>query len=104
MKQLWDAQELADKWSLSFKDLELLSSKPHRNHLGFCSQLKYYQITGKFPDRSKDIPDTTLHYLNDQLKTSFGGPRRLRLVWPVRPSAPVGNSVLPPSPKSDQSG
>lgn len=71
MKQLWEAQELAEQWSLSFKDLELPSSKPHRNHLGFCSQLKYYQITGKFPERSKDIPDTTLHYLNDLLKTNL---------------------------------
>jgi hypothetical protein len=49
MKQLWDAQELAEQWNLSFKDLELLSSKPHRNHLGFCSQLKYYQITREVP-------------------------------------------------------
>ena len=27
------------------------------------------QITGKFPARRKDIPDTVLHYFNDQLKT-----------------------------------
>lgn len=70
MKRLWDAQELAEHWSLSYKDLELLGTKPRRNHLGFCAQLKYYQNTGRFPERRSDIPDTPLHYLNDQLDSS----------------------------------
>ena len=54
MKQIWDAAELAEHWSLSFDELELLKNKQLRHHLAFCLQLKYYQYTGAFPKRSYD--------------------------------------------------
>ncbi len=68
MKRIWDVEELVQCWSLSFKDLELLKSKPVRNHLGFVTQLKYYSLCGEFPQSPSDIPDTALHYVAAQLE------------------------------------
>ncbi|WP_445766581.1 Tn3 family transposase [Rheinheimera sp.] len=70
MKQIWDAEELAEHWSLSFDDLELLKSKPARHHLAFCLKLKFYQYTGTFPRKRTDFSDTPLYYLADQLETT----------------------------------
>lgn len=69
MKRLWDTEELAKCWSLSYRELELKSSKPGKSHLGLYAQLKYYQNTGQFPYRSSDIPGAALQYLCDQLDT-----------------------------------
>ena len=71
MKRIWDADELAMCWSLGYEELQLLKTKPFRNHLGFISQLKYYQNTGRFPERPSDIPDTPLRYLADQLASTL---------------------------------
>ena len=48
MKRVWDTDELANIWSLTYDELQLLKTKPPRNHLGFSVQLKYFQygLTG----------------------------------------------------------
>ncbi len=66
MKQIWAVEELSKHWSLVFEELELLKSKPERNHIGLAIQLKYYQFTGQFPQTSSEIPETILHYLSGQ--------------------------------------
>ena len=68
MKKIWEADELAEFWSLSFEEIEQLKTKPSRNHLGFCLQLKYYQNTGLFPQQRTDIPEAAIQYLCDQLE------------------------------------
>jgi TnpA family transposase len=67
MKHIWDVEELATHWSLSFEEMQLLKSKPARNHLPLVAQLKYYRYTGRFPGAVSDIPSTVLHYLADQV-------------------------------------
>jgi len=73
MKRIWDIEELAQCWSLGFEELELLKTKPARSYLGFVAQLKYYPLSGKFPQHPSDIPDTVLHYLADQLEIDPSG-------------------------------
>ncbi len=68
MKHFWDGKELADHWSLSFEELELLKTKPSRHHLPFCVQLKHYQYSGSFPKSFSDIPEIPLQYLMSQLE------------------------------------
>ena len=63
MKDFWDGKELADHWSLSFEELELLKTKPSCSHLPFCVQLKHYQYSGSFPKFFSDIPEIPLQYL-----------------------------------------
>lgn len=67
MKYYWTTKILADHWSLSFEELELLKTKPKRSHLPFCAQLKHYKNHGSFPMRYKDVPGEPLQYLMDQL-------------------------------------
>ncbi|MCH2189639.1 MAG: DUF4158 domain-containing protein [Gammaproteobacteria bacterium] len=62
MKHIWDGKELADHWSLTFEELELLTSKPARHYLPFCVQLKHYQSSGAFPLTFSDIPEVSLQY------------------------------------------
>ncbi len=62
MKQIWDVEALSKYWSLGFEDLELLKSKPERNHIGFAIQFKYYQFTSQSPE----IPKANLHYVSSQ--------------------------------------
>ncbi len=62
MKQIWDVEEL-----------ELLKSKPERNHIGLAIQLKYYQSAAQFPQTPSEIPEAILHYIGGQLdKSAFG--------------------------------
>jgi len=68
MKHFWDGKELADHWSLSFEELELLKTKPSRSHLPFSAQLKYYRYSGSFPKSFSDIPEIPLQYLMGQLE------------------------------------
>ncbi len=82
MKQVWDVTELSKYWSLEFEEVELLKSKPERNHLGLAIQLKYYQYTGQFPQSPSDIPKTVLHYLCDQLDNAL--PELEQYAWSGR--------------------
>ena len=72
MKSIWDTEELASQWSLNFEEMQLLKSKPNRNHLAFVSQLKFYQNSGRFPSSAKDISPTVLHYLANQIEADVG--------------------------------
>ena len=72
MKSIWDTEELAILWSLSFEEMQLLKSKPNRNHLAFVSQLKFYQNSGRFPSSAKDISPTVLHYPANQIEADVG--------------------------------
>ena len=67
MKHIWDAEELATQWRLSFEEMQLLQSKTARNHLPLVAQLKYYRYAGRFPGVASDITPTVLPYLADQV-------------------------------------
>ena len=72
MKSIWDTEELANHWSLSLEEIQLLKSKPNRNHLAIVSQLKFYQNSGRFPSSAKDISPTVVHYPANQIDTDAG--------------------------------
>ena len=72
MKSIWDTEELANQWSLNFEEMQLLKSKPNRNHLAFVSQLKFYKNSGRFPSSANDMSPTVLHYLASQLDADVG--------------------------------
>ena len=48
MKHIWDVEVLYTHWSLSFEEMQLLKSKPARNHLPLVSQLEYYRYSGRY--------------------------------------------------------
>ncbi|NUW67097.1 DUF4158 domain-containing protein [Vibrio coralliilyticus] len=69
MKQFWDEHYLSQTWILTFDELELLKTKPKRNHLAFCLQLKYYQYTGTFSDSVADFSESPSMYIAEQISS-----------------------------------
>jgi hypothetical protein len=59
--------ELSAQWSLTFDELTLISNKPLRYRLGFGAQLKFFQLSGRFADRSAEIPASAARYLAEQI-------------------------------------
>ncbi|MCC2525764.1 Tn3 family transposase [Vibrio coralliilyticus] len=67
MKFIWDSTELSEFWTLSYEELELLKTKPAKNHLPFCIQLKFYKQNGTFPKSFDDIDEVPIQYVMSQI-------------------------------------
>lgn len=50
MKQGWHPDELAQQWTLSADERELLGNKTGATRLSFAILLKSFQLEGRFPD------------------------------------------------------
>ena len=70
MKRHWDEQELAEHWSLTHDEFELLRNRTERSRIGFAVLLKFFQVEGRFPSDRKEVPAVALDYLGDQLEAS----------------------------------
>ena len=70
MKRQWNETELADSWSLTHDEFELLNNRRKAGRLGFAALMKFFQIEGRFPGTKNDIPRTALQYLAEQLNVS----------------------------------
>ena len=70
VKANWDTEELIENWTLLPPELELVSSKVGANQIGFAVLLKYFQIYARFPNSAKEIPNTIISYIAQQLKIS----------------------------------
>lgn len=44
MKRHWDEQELAERWSLTHDEFELLRNRTERSRLGFAVLFKFFQV------------------------------------------------------------
>ena len=63
MKRHWDEQELAEHWSLTHDEFELLRNRTERSRIGFAVLLKFFQVEGRFPSDRKEVPAVALDYL-----------------------------------------
>ncbi len=70
MDRDWSGQEIAEHWSLGFDELARVEAKSAALRLGFAAQLKFYKLTGRFPETAAEIPDAAGLYLGDQLERS----------------------------------
>src|SRR5260370_34800315 len=67
MKRAWHPDELAQCWTLSPDELELLGNKTEVTRLRFAVLLKAFQFDGRFPDRRGDVADSVVAHLASQL-------------------------------------
>ena len=68
MKRHWTNEELAEHWTLSYKELDLISdSKTDHTLLGAACLLKYFQNEGRFPAQKQDVPPIVIVHLAQQL-------------------------------------
>src|SRR5258708_22810410 len=66
MKQDWHPDELAQHWTLSAEERELLDSKTSATRLSFAVLLKAFRFDGRFPERREYIPGRIVTYLASQ--------------------------------------
>ncbi len=70
MKQNWSERELAECWTLSNSEKQLLQQRTKWSRLGLAVLLKFFQIEGRFPTFHKEVPRTALDFLADHLGVS----------------------------------
>lgn len=58
----------ADDWRILPEEREFFAHKTDRTRLGFAILLKFFQNTGKFPEKQEDIPSDIVTYLAEQLE------------------------------------
>ena len=66
MKQDWHPEELAQHWTLSPDERELLGNKTGATRLSFAVLLKTFQFDGRFPDRREDVAGSIVTHLARQ--------------------------------------
>jgi Domain of unknown function (DUF4158) len=66
MQQDWHPDELAQHWTLSSDEQELLSHKTGATRLRFAVLLKAFQGDGRFPDRREDVAASIVAHLASQ--------------------------------------
>jgi TnpA family transposase len=68
VKRYWTDEELAEHWSLSTAELEILPDRGDHNRLGFAVLLKFIEIEGCFPSSPREVPAAALSHLASQLR------------------------------------
>jgi hypothetical protein len=72
MQRHWNEHELVTHWSLSTDELALLPQRDASSRLGMAASLKFFQLEGRFPTSTKEIPPVALHYLATHLAMQPG--------------------------------
>ena len=98
MKRDWNADELAEHWTLLPGEKPLLANKSGPTRLGFAVLLKFFQHEGRFPRQRQEVPDIAVEYLARQVDVAAGEWAQLRLARPdhqVPPRPDPGVARLP---------
>jgi Domain of unknown function (DUF4158) len=70
MKQGWH-DELAQYWTLSPEERELLGYKTGTARLSFAVLLKAFRLDGRFPDQREDVAGSVVMHLASQTSVAF---------------------------------
>ena len=62
MQRHWTEHELVIHWALSTHELALLPQRDASSRLGMAASLKFFQLEGRFPMSTKEIPPVALQY------------------------------------------
>ena len=67
MKRQWTPDDLAEHWTLTAGDSELLANKTNATRLGFALLLKFFQHDGRFPQHRGEIPTAAVVFVAQHL-------------------------------------
>jgi hypothetical protein len=67
MKRDWNADELAEHWTLLSCEKPLLANKIGPTRLGFAVLLKFFQHEGCFPQHPQEVPDVVVRHVARQV-------------------------------------
>jgi Domain of unknown function (DUF4158) len=68
MKRDWQADELAEQWTLLLGERELLADKTGATRLGFAVLLKFFQCEARFPQSRQEVPLSVVAFLAKQVE------------------------------------
>ena len=68
MRRGWEPEDLIASWTLLESDLALLSNKVGATRLGFAVLLKFFELEGRFPRSSGEVPGSVVRYVAEQVK------------------------------------
>jgi hypothetical protein len=68
MKRNWTKEELEQQWTLFEQEHKLLKNKAGANLLGVAVLMKYFQVTGRFPDDPGEVPRDVIRFIAANLK------------------------------------
>jgi Domain of unknown function (DUF4158) len=67
MKRDWQADELAEQWTLLPGERELLANRTGATRLGFAVLLKFFQCEARFPQSRQEVPVSVVASLAKQV-------------------------------------
>lgn len=70
MKRFWEPDELADHFTLTDTDWDLISNKTEETRLGFAVLLKYLPYEGSFPKQTADVPPAVIAHIATQVEVA----------------------------------
>ena len=70
MKRNWTREELEQQWTLLDQEHKLLKYKSGANLLGFAVLMKYFQVTGRFPEDPDEVPKDVIRFIAAHLEMS----------------------------------
>jgi TnpA family transposase len=71
MKLNWKKEELEQQWILLAEEWKLLKNKTGPTRLGFAVLMKFFQINGRFPNDSREVPREASRFVAGQLGLSI---------------------------------
>jgi len=71
MKHNWKKEELQQQWAFLAEEWKLLKNKTGPTRLGFAVLMKFFQITGRFPDDPREVPREASRFVAGQLGLSI---------------------------------
>ncbi|PIG98286.1 Tn3 family transposase [Deinococcus sp. UR1] len=67
MHQHWTIEDLIDDWTLLPTEQALLAGSQEANRLGLAVMLKAFQYEGRFPARTRDVPQAAVEFVSRQV-------------------------------------
>jgi len=64
----WEPVESISAWTLTGSDWDLIANKAGVTRLGFAVMLKFYEIEGRFPAYTEEVPPAAVSYLGSLVR------------------------------------
>ena len=72
MQRAWDPEQLIACWTLDEADWQLLANKTGATRLGFALMLKFFDLEGRFPTSTGELPPAAVDYVARLVNVAAG--------------------------------
>jgi hypothetical protein len=72
MQRAWEPEQLIACWTLDEADWQLLANKTGATRLGFALMLKFFDLEGRFPTSTGELPPAAVDYVARLVNVAAG--------------------------------